>query len=354
MSATLELPGGGPVNVIALPTIGRGRDAVRAALHEAVQRLDADTRAVTSYHFGWSDTDGNPVAGNGGKSIRSGLALLAAEAVGGTPECALPGAVAVELVHNFSLIHDDLMDRDTTRRHRPTVWAVWGDPTAVLVGDALLALAQEVLLECGSPHALSAAKVLGAATRELIRGQVADVDFERRGDVTLAECLHMVAGKTAALLAASAVLGGVLAGAPAAAVAALDDYGRNIGLAFQLVDDLLGIWGDPAVTGKPVCNDLRARKKSLPITWTLENGGAAGRELARWLTRAGSATEPPTEADLRAAAALVERGGGRAWATTAARRHMHQAEQALESIPIPSSYRGELVDLAHFVVERSA
>lgn len=338
------------MTVIALPTIGRSRDAVRAALHQAVARLDDETRTVVSYHLGWCDTEGNPVAGNGGKSIRSGLALLAAEAVGGSRECALPGAVAVELVHNFSLVHDDLMDRDATRRHRPTVWAVWGDATAVLAGDAMLSLAHEVLLECGSPYALHASTVLSTATRELIRGQVADLGFERRSDVTLTECLHMVAGKTAALLAASAVVGGVLAGASKSAVSALDSYGRNIGLAFQLVDDLLGIWGDPEVTGKPVCNDLRARKKSLPITWTLENGGEHGRELATWLARPGD----PSDDDLHAAAELVELGGGRTWATTAAQRHMQLAEQALESITIPADYRGELVELAHYIVERSA
>jgi geranylgeranyl diphosphate synthase type I len=320
------------------------------ALHDAVGRLDEAIRPVVAYHLGWCDEHGNPVASNGGKSIRSRLALLTARAAGGDERCAVPGAVAVELVHNFSLVHDDLMDRDATRRHRPTVWAVWGDAVAVLAGDAMLALAHDVLLESDAPQAVAAARVVGTATRELIRGQAADVDFEHRDDVTLAECIQMVLGKTAALLAGSAAVGAVLAGAPGQVVAELEHYGRNIGLAFQLVDDLLGIWGEPAVTGKPVFSDLRSRKKTLPVTWTLEAGGTAGRELARWLARPGE----PAEAELRAAAELIEQGGGRRWARAEARRRVTTAERALASIPMAADCRRELAGLANFIAERSA
>jgi geranylgeranyl diphosphate synthase, type I len=156
---------------IVLPTIEQSRDAVRTALQDAIRRLDDDLRAVVAYHLGWIDVDGRAVAGSGGKLIRPGLTVLAATAAGGTLGGALPGAVAVELVHNFSLIHDGLMDRDVTRRHRPTVWSVWGDNTAVLAGDAVLSLAYELVCDCDSSHARSAGRVLGAATRELIRGQ---------------------------------------------------------------------------------------------------------------------------------------------------------------------------------------
>nr|WP_324192726.1 polyprenyl synthetase family protein [Nocardia transvalensis] len=333
-----------------MPTAGSGSDAVRSALSRAVSRLDPAIRPVVSYHLGWCDEHGVPVSTNGGKSIRSRLTLLTAQAVGGDRECALPGAVAVELVHNFSLVHDDLMDRDATRRHRPTVWAVWGDATAVLAGDAMLSLAHEVLLESGSPHAVAAGRMIGAATRALIRGQAADLDFERRGDVRLTECIRMAMDKTAALLSASAGLGALLAGAPPDAVTAMERYGRSIGLAFQLVDDLLGIWGEPAVTGKPVFSDLRSRKKSLPVTWTLEAGGPVGRELAQWLARPGE----PDEDELRAAADLIERGGGRRWARAEAQRRIEVAERALTTIPMAADCRRELVDTATFIVERSA
>ncbi|MBF6174762.1 polyprenyl synthetase family protein [Nocardia blacklockiae] len=333
-----------------LSAVGTGSDAVRAALREAVSRLDETIRPVVSYHFGWSDQHGQPVEGNGGKSIRSRLALLAAEATGGDAAAAVPGAVAVELVHNFSLVHDDLMDRDTTRRHRATVWALWGDPVAVLAGDAMLALAHEVLLDCGAPQAVPAARVVGTATRELIRGQAADVEFEQRSEVSLAECVRMAAGKTAALLSASAAVGAVLAGARPRTVTAMEHYGHHVGLAFQLVDDLLGIWGEPEVTGKPVWSDLRSRKKSLPVVWTLEAGGTTGHELAQWLSR----PEPPDEESLRHAADLVDRGGGRRWARNEARRRVALAEQSLAAVPMPPQSRRELTDLAEFIVERSA
>ena len=181
----------------------------------------------------------------------------------------MPGAVAVELVHNFSLLHDDLMDHDAERRHRATVWAVWGPSMAILVGDAMLALAYQVLADVRDESSVAAAAMLGTATQGLIAGQVEDLAFERRATVRVEECVAMAAGKTGALLGCSAAIGAVLAGAPVETVAALQIYGEELGLAFQLVDDLLGIWGDSAVTGKPVGSDLRARKKSLPISWAL-------------------------------------------------------------------------------------
>nr|WP_024799641.1 polyprenyl synthetase family protein [Nocardia sp. BMG51109] len=333
-----------------LSAVDTGSDAVREALRDAVNRLDDTIRPVVAYHFGWCDEHGRPVRGNGGKSIRSRLALLAARAVGGGGAAALPGAVAVELVHNFSLVHDDLMDRDATRRHRPTVWAVWGDAVAVLTGDAMLSLAHEVLLDSGSPQAIPSAKIIATATTELIRGQAADVDFEHRDDVSLAECVRMATGKTAALLAASAGVGALLAGAPDRTVSAMQSYGHHVGLAFQLVDDLLGIWGQPEVTGKPVWSDLRSRKKSLPVVWALEAGGSAGRELARWLAR----PDTPDEDELRGAAELVDRAGGRRWARTEAQRRVALAEESLAPVPMPPECRGELTDLARFIIERSA
>ncbi len=268
----------------------------------------------------------------------------------------MAGGVAVELVHNFSLVHDDLIDGDTERRHRPTVWAVWGAASAVLSGDAMLALAQEVLLEVPAPEA---ALLLARTVRELVGGQVADVAFADRDDVGVEECLAMAHGKTGTLLGASTEIGAVLAGAPAGARAALRCFGVELGLAFQLVDDLLGIWGDPAVTGKPVLADLRERKKSLPVTWSVVHGGAAGRDLADWLARPEDGDDEPT---LRRGAALVEAGGGRAWAGDEARRRLAAAEAALATLaehlpttdPATTRARAELVALGRHLADREA
>jgi geranylgeranyl diphosphate synthase, type I len=333
-----------------LTTLEQSRDVVVPALRAALERLDATSRAQAMYHFGWSTADGQPAAGGSGKAVRPALALLSAQAAGAPRTVGLPGAVAVELVHNFSLLHDDVMDRDVMRRHRPTVWAVWGVASAILTGDALLALAQEVLLECESRHANAAAALLAAATRRLVRGQVQDLAFEQRCDVTLEECLDMAAGKTGALLSASAAIGAELAEAPRPTVDALSEFGAHLGIAFQVVDDMLGIWGDPRVTGKPIYSDLRSRKKSLPVTYAMSQGGsAAGQELTSWLAGA----DPVDEADLPRAARLVTAAGGRDWALAEAKRRVALAESALGG-QVPEAARAELIAFAQSIVERQA
>ncbi len=334
----------------AIPTtLASGRALVDPALVDAVDRLDDRTRRIVSYHLGWQDVHGRPVHAPEGKAVRPALALLSARAAGVDREIGLPGAVAVELVHNFSLLHDDVMDRDLERRHRATVWSIWGESAAILAGDALLSLAHEVLLESPSPRTVQANQVLAAATRELVRGQVDDLDFERRRRVSVAECLDMAAGKTGALLSASASIGAVLGEAPTPVVEALSTYGAQLGLAFQLVDDLLGIWGDPVTTGKPVHSDLRARKKTLPISYATEHGGDAGHELGVWLD---VPPEQDDEARLRAGAALVEAAGGRSWANQEARRRVTLAMKAIQSVDLPVDVVDELTDLGSYVVGR--
>ena len=206
----------------------------------------------------------------------------------------MTAAVAVELVHNFSLLHDDIMDNDTERRHRPTAWTVFGVGAAILAGDALLALAQDMLLEDGHPQGAWAARCLSAAVQRLIGGQGSDLAFEKREDVTLAECLDMAGDKTAALMACACSIGAVHLGAPPALAMGLAGFGAHVGLAFQLTDDLLGIWGAPEVTGKPVRADLRARKKSLPVVAALTSGTPAAGELRVLL----GDPEPLSEGDL--------------------------------------------------------
>jgi geranylgeranyl diphosphate synthase type I len=304
---------------------------------------------VVAYHLGFCDADGRPVAANPGKAVRPTLTLLVAEALTGRPDAAVPGAVAVELVHNFSLVHDDLMDRDTERRHRPTVWALWGDATAVLAGDAMLSLAHEVLAESGSAYGPAAGRALAVATRELIRGQADDVAFETRAEVSLAECEAMAAGKTGALLGVAAALGAVLAGAPASTVAAFDTFGRELGLAFQLVDDLLGVWGAPERTGKPVFSDLAAGKKTLPVVWAMTHGGPAGEQLRRWFA---TAVEPGADS-LQEAAGLLEAAGARDWAQHAAEERVRRALAAIGMVDLAPGDRARLADLAHFVTERT-
>src|SRR4051794_16702707 len=238
---------------IALPTtLLRAREAFEPALRAAVDRLDPESRRLARYHFGWTDAAGRPTADNGGKAVRPAFALLSAQATRASWQVGVPGAVAVELVHNFSLLHDDLMDGDVQRRHRTTVWALHGAPAAILAGDALLTLATQVLLDVATLDAVAAARLLGDATKELIRGQFDDIAFEARASVGVDECVAMAAGKTGALLACAASIGAVLAGAPQRTVAALSAYGAGLVVAVELVLDLLGVWIDRESTGKPV------------------------------------------------------------------------------------------------------
>ncbi len=344
-----------PVSVPEL--LNRTRALCTPPLRAAVARLAAPMDTVAAYHFGWIDRDGTPVAGDGGKAVRPTLALLSAQAAGAPAEAGVPGGVAVELVHNFSLLHDDLMDGDETRRHRATAWTVFGPAQAILVGDALATLGTEVLLDAATTGGASpadaarAVRLLNTASRRLIDGQAMDVAFEQRDTVTVAECLEMEGGKTAALLSAGAALGAVLAGADDRVSDSFQRFGHHLGLAFQAVDDLLGIWGATEVTGKPHWGDLRQRKKSLPVAAALAEGGAASRELAEQLADpAGRGEESETE--LAARALLIERAGGRAWTREEARRQHTTALAALDEVPMPDVVREHFVALAEFVVVR--
>ncbi|MDN5747748.1 MAG: polyprenyl synthetase family protein [Pseudonocardia sp.] len=202
--------------------LGAARALVEPELVGLVDRLDAESRRVARYHFGWADADGVPPGrAAGGKALRPALALLSARAAGAAPEAAVRAAAAVELVHNFSLLHDDVMDGDTERRHRATAWTVFGRSAAVLAGDALLALAAEALLEDPGPAAAAATRSLLATVGRLVAGQSLDLRFEQRMDVSLEECLDMAAGKTGALLACSASIGAqVVRGGPGSGSAA--------------------------------------------------------------------------------------------------------------------------------------
>jgi geranylgeranyl diphosphate synthase, type I len=324
------------------------RELLAPALRDAIDSLPPAMRRITGYHFGWYDEEGRPSAADGGKALRPALALLAAQAVGAQPATALPAAVAVELVHNFSLLHDDVMDSDATRRHRPTAWAVFGVSAAILAGDALLALAYEVLAASGHPAATGTMRALSAAVQDLVNGQNSDTSFEQRADVGLAECLRMASEKTGALLGRSCELGAAFGGADAERVGHLRAFGEQLGLAFQLVDDLLGIWGDTQVTGKPVHSDLRNRKKSLPVVAALASGTTAGADLAALYHR----DQPLSAGELAYAANLVERAGGRDWSQAKADELLTDALRHLDSARPEDRAHAELAALARLATRR--
>jgi geranylgeranyl diphosphate synthase type I len=327
--------------------LSRVRVLVQPALQMAVDGLDdPQMRLIARYQMGWCDADGNPTSG-GGKAIRPALAVLSAEAVIGTPDSGIPGAVAVELVHNFSLLHDDVMDRDVERRHRPTGWVAFGDGQAILAGSALLTLAVEVLAECGLAGRRSMPCLL-EATQLLISGQSQDLHLESRDSVDLQEVLDMEAGKTAALLSCASSIGALASGAPTHIVAGLASFGRELGIAFQLVDDILGVVGDPAATGKSSSSDVRAGKRSAPIVAALAGESPAAARLGELINDG-----PPTaEADVELATELIAEAGGLDWAAQEADARLASALahlDALELVPAPAA---ELAAIANYIVTR--
>jgi geranylgeranyl diphosphate synthase type I len=225
---------------------------------------------------------------------------------------------------------------------------VFGVGAAILAGDALLALAQDMLLEDGTPQGPWAARCLSAAVQRLIAGQGADLAFEKRDDVTLTECLEMAGNKTAALMACACSIGAVHLGAPPTLAMALAGFGAHIGQAFQLTDDLLGIWGAPEVTGKPVRADLRTRKKSLPVVAALTSGTPEAADLHALLTD----PRPLSEDDLIRAADLIVAAGGKQWAETEADAELAAANASLADIDLPADVRAELTAIAEFITAR--
>ncbi|HEX2179430.1 MAG TPA: polyprenyl synthetase family protein [Actinomycetota bacterium] len=332
----------------ALAVLDRGQRTTRAAMQRAVAELHPELARIGAYHLGWCNADGTESPGSGGKAVRPTLALLSAEAASADALVALPGAVAVELVHNFSILHDDVMDGDRMRRHRPTAWTVFGTGPAVLAGDALLALAVKILAKNPGPRYMVAADCLNSAVSELILGQAEDLSFERREQVSIAECLRMSGHKTAALMSCALSIGAILAGAPAATVDALAGTGRNLGLAFQAVDDLLGIWGSEELTGKPVFSDLRQKKKSLPVVAAINAGTPESRELAGILR-----LENPDQESVAWAAVLVEAAGGRDRARREVDDRLGRALEAIDAIEMPNRTRAELTSLARYLAVRT-
>jgi geranylgeranyl diphosphate synthase type I len=330
---------------------GWARDLVTPALRAAVAGLPEPERRMTGYHRGWHEADGNGSPGEaaeGGKAVRPALALLAARAVGGSADHAVPAAVAVELVHDFSLLHDDVIDKDCLRRHRPAVWAVFGTGPAVLAGDALLVVALRTLLDVPGDRGGAAVRELVAVLADLMRGQSQDVAFEKAEAVETADYLAMAEGKTGALMGGACALGGLLAGADEERVAGLRDFGRCLGVAFQCVDDLLGIWGASERSGKPVGADLAARKKSLPVVAALSTTGEAGRRLSALY----GGTRPLDETDVALAATLIEEAGGRERTELEAKHQLTAAFRALSRArPTPEVYR-QLQELALLLTRR--
>jgi geranylgeranyl diphosphate synthase type I len=307
------------------------------------------------YHLGWEDQDGRPQEARHGKLLRPLLCVASCEAVGGNVESALPVAAAVELLHNFSLIHDDIEDNSAQRHGRDAVWKVWGVAQAVNAGDGMFALAHVALdrlsdVGVDAQPVLAAARLLDRASLRLCEGQYLDLAFEQRLGVSCPDYLAMVGGKTAALMAAAAGSGALVGEAPPAAVSAFERFGEKLGFAFQIRDDILGIWGESRETGKPTGEDIRARKKSFPVVFAMESATESDRKDLRALY----AKDKLGEDDVTAASDLLERAGARVRSQETAARYAAEALQCLGGVDVVPERRRDLELLADYFVNREA
>jgi len=323
--------------------------AVEASMRAVVDGSGAaGLRTMLLYHLGFVDAQGRSERAPGGKRIRPALVLLSAAASGlrGAVEAATPAAAAVELLHNFSLIHDDIEDGDTLRRGRPTLWKVWGIAQSINTGDAMFAMAHQALLESAAPadRVLRAMNVFEAMCVRLTRGQHLDISFEQRSDVSAAEYLDMIAGKTAALTEACCEIGAILGGSDDEQIASLARFGHDLGMAFQIQDDALGIWGDPIRTGK-ADSDLAHRKKTYPVLIAAERDPAF---RARYFDGAEE------NRDLSALRRMIEGTGAREATEAAATATYERGLAALASCGGAPEAVGMLSALAHSLFARSA
>jgi geranylgeranyl diphosphate synthase type I len=305
------------------------------------------------YHLGWVDEALQPTQTAQGKLLRPIFTLLCCQAAGGNPDQAMSAAAAVELIHNFSLIHDDIEDNSATRRGRATVWSIWGQPQAINIGDALFTLARHALLalrerDLPLETIIEAVDRLDKTCLNLCRGQFLDMGFEKTLEVSQTAYLEMIEGKTASLLACAGYLGGLIATDSPSRASVFWDLGLALGLAFQIQDDWLGIWGDESLTGKATADDLRQRKKSLPVVYVL---GQTGAETDRFKELY---LQPDlSEANIAELIFILDQLGAKAYAEELAETYIAQAETALAAIEATPQAKIALQEMAQFLIKRA-
>jgi len=330
----------------------RFRPELEAELKYVVGRASLPLYDMMRYHMGWVDERGRTKEGIAGKRLRPVLCLLACHALGGQWRQALPVAAAVELVHNFSLIHDDIQDLSTERRGRPTLWCIWGQAQAINVGDAMHALALSSLLrleDTGTPHSkmVRAARVLGEGSLKLAEGQYLDLSFENNLNVRADDYLSMISGKTAALFSCSLEIGAILSTDNESMISHMRNFGRALGMTFQVHDDVLGIWGDERTTGKSSASDIQTKKKTLPVVYALENATGDDAERLQQIYQ----KETVSSVDVEDVMNILDRLDARGYAQDISKKYFDEALSELAA-DIPQPEQAELKAVAAFLLER--
>ena len=334
----------------------RYKSSVEQELYRAVP--DAETSeayGLLRYHLGWVDRQGGEleIPVSQGKALRPTLCLFACEALTDDYSKALSAAAALELIHDFSLIHDDIQDQDVERRHQPTVWHLWGIPKALAAGNAMQCTGDLALLDAGGKDVapetvLRVSGILTESYLEMIQGQCMDLDFESRTDIKAQEYLQMIAFKTGALIRCALEIGALLATEDEAAVRAFANFGDCLGQVFQIRDDYLGIWGDEATLGKATGNDIRRRKKSYPVVFALER--ASGRAMDDLLRIYGQ--EVLEEDDVQRVLAVLDEVGSQEHSQRLTEASAARALEALRPVSLPQWAQTEVEELVDFLARR--
>jgi len=307
------------------------------------------------YHLGWIDQQGDVLdtSVTQGKALRPTLCLFACDALADDYSKALPAAAALELIHNFSLIHDDIQDQDVERRHQPTVWHLWGIPKALWSGNAMQCTGDLSLLDVfgqdvAPETVLRVSDILTQSYLEMIQGQCLDLQFESRTDIKADEYLFMIACKTGALIRAGLEIGALLGTNDPETVKAFAKFGEHLGQAFQIRDDYLGIWGDQATLGKATGNDIRRRKKSYPVVYALEQAsGRAMEDLLRIYEQ-----EELEEDDVQRVLAVLDEVGSQENSQRLTEAAAAKALEALKSVSLPKWAQAEAEELVDFLARR--
>jgi len=331
----------------------RHRSEINVALRDGLSSNHVGLYDMLRYYMGWVDTNGAPWTATEGKALRPTLCLLACEATGGSVRQSMPAAVALEFIHNFSLIHDDIQDRDETRHHRATLWAIWGVPKAMVAGNALRVVADtclERLVDEGIEidQALKVIGLLTEAYLEMIEGQFLDLSYEGRPDIGMDDYLEMISRKTGALIRCSVTMGAALGTRNEATLATLHKFGRSLGYAFQIRDDYLGVWGEEVTTGKPVGADIRRKKNSFPVVYTMSAASHRDREILRAIYR----KEELSSKDVETVLDIMDRMNVSESANRLAADHCDAALEALNMAEIDPDIRREAEALVNFLVVR--
>ena len=329
------------------------REAIQAELKEIVKDNPSAPGNMLRYHMGWQDEHGHPGHRESGKFVRSTLCLLSCQAVGGDVSQTLPAAAALELIHNFSLIHDDIEDASCERHQQPTVWKLWGQSQAINAGDATFTLAYLALLRLrkngiADEKVIHSIHTLTKACVELCEGQYLDIDFESHLDVTINGYLGMIRKKTAALLATSSYLGAYLGTEDKELVNSLSRFGEELGMAYQIRDDVLGIWGKKENVGKPVGDDISQRKKTLPVVYGLENSRGEYKERLKKLY----SQKLIQYEDITEVAGILEQLGARDYAQNLSDQYYQRASAQLDATMLSPSRQASLREAASFLLER--